>query len=90
MSVTVTEPRFTPHEKALLLASRRDDRQPRGPHGHPLSVSTDPETRGRWRMVGPTTDFATQKMNRDQDAYFKRHPTAKEDSSLLWRVELSD
>lgn len=88
MSVTVTEPRFTPGEVALLIASRRSDNAPRGAHGHLLSESTDPRTQGRWKVEPPTRDFAQERVNAAQSAYRKQWGEDADMDSLLWRVEL--
>lgn len=60
LSVTVTEPRFTRWEVALLLASRRREEQPRGDHGYTLQEATDPANMGRFKLGTPTTDFAAK------------------------------
>lgn len=89
VSVSVSEPRFTAHEKTLLLLSRRKDAEPRGSHGMLLSESTDPKNQYRYDVDQPTADFAALAINRAQDAYKRRWPDA-DMSSLLWRVELKD
>lgn len=89
LSVTTVEPRFTPQEVAILLASRRRDRVPRGPHGLPLSVSTDPKNKGRFR-VEPITDFATEQINRVQDSWRKNYGDVMDVDAMIWPVELID
>lgn len=88
VSVTVTEPRFTPHEVALLIASRRADSVPRGPHGLPLSQSTDPKNKGKFK-VEPITDFATEALHRAQKAWEKQRDVVDVDA-FIWPVELAD
>lgn len=89
VSVTVTEPRFTPAEKAVLLEARRRALAPRGQHGHLLSDATDPKNQYRWRAPLPRQDYAQAEINRLQDEYRKKYPDA-DLSSYLWRVELDD
>lgn len=86
LSVAVTEPRFTPRERALLLAARRVRR---GTHGHLLSEATDPKNQFAYRVPPPKQDWAAKKLGEVQEAYKKSHPNA-DLSSLLWSVELND
>ena len=89
LSVTVHEPRFTATDKALLLASRRDERA-RGSHGLPLSETTDPSLQNEWEVPLPTTDFAQAKLNAAKESYQKRKDAGEilpDLDSLLWRVE---
>lgn len=60
VSVTVTEPRFTRGEVARLIASRRKERQQRGPHGFTLAEATDPANMGKFKLGMPVTDFAAK------------------------------
>lgn len=85
-SVTVREPEWSPDDVAALLASRREQFAPRGSHGILISESTDPALKDAWEVDLPTRDFATALLHASQDTYFKQYPTAKGDSSLLWRV----
>lgn len=89
VSVTVAEPRFNRHDVAVLLASRRAEKEPRGSHGHLLSETTDPAHQYKWKVPLPVTDFAQEKLTRAQDAYKKTYPEA-DMSALLWRVDLDD
>lgn len=57
LSVTVSQPRFTRREKALLLASRRDELS-RGKHGFLLSEAMDPANQFKFYAVGPHVDYA--------------------------------
>lgn len=86
LSVTVSEPRFTPGEKALLLASRRAERDPRGEHGFLLSEAADPANQFAFHVPPPSRDWAQVKLNEAQAAYQKRFPDT-DLGSLLWRVE---
>lgn len=86
LSVTVTEPRFTPREKALLLAARRERDRPRGRHGIPLDEATNPEHRYDWEVEMPIRDFAQQRLDAEMKAYEDTYGEAAEMSSLLWRV----
>lgn len=85
--MSVCEPRFTPSEVAVLLASRRAENAPRGRHGHLLSEATDPESQGQWNVDLPATDFAQKRLNQEQDAYRKRWGEDADMDSLMWRVE---
>lgn len=85
VSVTVTEPRFTPYETGLLLASRDRDNQPRGEHGIRLSEATDPAK--RWHVPLPKRDFAKAALEKAQDAYEAEWGDRADLSSLVWQVE---
>lgn len=89
VSVSVTEPRFTAHERAVLLASRRAEKVPRGRHGLPLSVATDKENQFKFTVSKPVTDWAQKKLNAATRAYEKDYPDADMDA-LRWSVELGD
>lgn len=90
LSVTVTEPRFTPEDVAILLASKRADSERRGAHGHLLSEATDERNRGKWRVPLPTADYAAQELHRQQKAYQAQYGKNTDMDALLWRVELED
>lgn len=89
--MAVTEPRFRPEDTALLLASYRADRAPRGAHhGHLLSDATDTRNRGKWRIeLPPKEDLAQAELNAIQEWYRKRYPDADMDA-LLWTVVKDD
>ncbi|GAA4762653.1 hypothetical protein [Microbacterium gilvum] len=89
LSVTVSQSRFRPGDVELLLESRRAEREPRGSHGHPLTLATDPTTRGRWVVPAPTEDYAQTALNRAQKDYREKYPDFDMDS-YLWSVELPD
>lgn len=89
LSVTVTEPRFTPSEVDVLIASRRLEREPRGAHGLPMSEVTDPANQYAYRVPEPDMDFAQAKLNRERDMYKKANPDA-DMSALVFRVERRD
>lgn len=86
VSVTVAEPRFTPGEKALLLAARRKSLDPRGPHGWLLSEATDPANQFAFKSLPPVTDHVALALSNDQRAWSKKHPDA-DPNTQLWRVE---
>lgn len=86
MSVTTTEPRFTPEEKFLLLASRRAESVPRGSHGILLSEATDPANERAFSVPLPVMDFAERALNSAKERYKNDYPTA-DMSALHWRVE---
>lgn len=89
VSVAVVEPRFTKEEVELLLASRRADNVPRGPHGLPLSVSTNPANKGKFK-VQPVTDFALEALHREQESWRKNYGELVDVNAMLWPVELTD
>lgn len=89
LSVAVSEPRFTVGEKDALLASRRAERAPRGPHGRLLAEATDPAHQYDWVVPKPTRDFAEAKRRAAIDAYRKKYPDT-DHTSLLWSVRLPD
>lgn len=86
LSFTVSEPRFTPDDKLLLLASRRASNIPRSRSGVALADATDPSKQYAWKVDLPVTDFAQAKLNAARESYKKQYPDADMDS-LLWRVE---
>lgn len=87
--MTVSEPRFSPGDVEALLASRRAERAPRGPHGHLLSDTTDPELASRWVVPKPSRDYLAQKLHAAQEQYRKQYPTSDQ-SSLLWSGRLQE
>ena len=68
-SHSISEPRFTPDDVAVMLESARHDRE-LGPHGYPMSLATDPATKGRIK-VDATVDFIEQAIRNTQDQYRK-------------------
>lgn len=87
LSVSVTEPRFTHRERALLLASKRADSAPRGSHGLLLSDATDPRNQFKFKVPPPITDHAQAALSKAQADYEKTHPGAL---GKLWRVLKDD
>ena len=88
LSVAIPEPRFTAADKAVLLASRRDEHN-RGSHGLPLSVSTDPKNQFAFQVPPPITDHAELALAKAKSEYLKKYPDAVS-SALVWRVEKRD
>jgi hypothetical protein len=84
LSVTVTQSRFTPRERALLLASRREANAPRGRHGLLMSEATDAKNQFAYTARGPITDWAQKRLDDFEDAYKKKHPTADMGSLHFW------
>lgn len=82
VSVTVAEPRFTPRERDLLLAARREANAPRGRHGVLLSAATDPALQSEWE-VEPVTDFVQRKINAEQEKY-EQYREVMDLGSLIW------
>lgn len=74
VSVTVTEPRFTRAEKALLIASARADRAPRGPHGILLAEAMDARNQFAFEASDPAMDWAQKTLNEATEAYRKKNP----------------
>lgn len=89
LSVAVSEPRFTPHEKALLLASRRVEDEPRGSHGILISEATDPKLQDQW-VTEPVTDFAQRLLNSDQERWREQYGDVLDMSAILWRLKRKD
>lgn len=89
-SVSVTEPRFTRAEKALLLVARRRALEPRGPHGVRLSEATDPandptswDATGKFVVPLPKVDFAAEALKAAQAKW-----PEDDKRTLLWSVGL--
>lgn len=89
LSVTVSEPRFSRADKYRLLASRRAEQAPRGPHGFLLSEATDPANQFKATVPPPITDHFQVALSKAQDAWRKKNPDA-DVSTRLWRVEMKD
>jgi hypothetical protein len=85
-SVTTREPEYSDQDRALLLADWAERQEPRGAHGIKLSESTDPKFQYDWEVDLPTTDFAQEKLHKEQESYKNTYPDA-DVSSLLWRVK---
>lgn len=81
VSVSVSEPRFTRDEVALLLASRRAEGAPRGEHGLLLSEAMDPANQFAFEATDPVMDWAQKTLNAARDAYRKKFP--KSDMSAV-------
>lgn len=76
VSVTVTESRFTPEERALLIASRRAEQVLIGEHGLPLSEAMDDKNQFAYEGTGPRTDWAQKAIDDRVKAYKAQHPDA--------------
>lgn len=88
VSVTVDEPRFTPADVDVLLASRRKENEARGAHGLSIAEATDPDNQGRFKVGEPVRDFAQQKLDAVKEAYRSKWGDKAEMGSLYFRVEL--
>lgn len=87
--VTVREPEFTPDELALLLMSRRLQRD-MGRHGIPMAEATDPANQFAFAgYEAPLTDFAEKALEDAKDRYYKAWPNA-ERNGHLWGVTRRD
>jgi hypothetical protein len=87
--VTVSEPRWTPRDLDVALASRAADRTPRGRHGHLITEATDPNKRLMWEVPLPRRDYAAKALKDAQEARHKIYPD-EDESTLLWRVNFKD
>jgi hypothetical protein len=87
-SVTVQEPEWSPDDVALVIASRRDERVKRGPHGYPLEMAMDPENQFAFEPGKPRRDWAMKALQDAQEAYFTSNKDARGDRSLVWDVSL--
>ena len=88
LSVTVTEPRFTPADVDILLASRRKEAEPRGEHGFTYAEATDPKNQGRFKVALPVRDFAQEALDAEREKYRKTYGDDYHRYAFLWRVEL--
>jgi len=89
LSVTVAEPRFTPADKATLLASRRLEMAPRGDHGILLAEALDPANQFAFEVEPPVMDWAAGARNSFIETYKKRHPNV-DMSAMHIRVRRRD
>jgi hypothetical protein len=48
--VTVREPKWTEHDRALVLALLAEERETCSSCGHPMAECRDPATAGTWRV----------------------------------------
>lgn len=95
-SVTTREPEWRREDLDLALGALALDREPVGPHGHPLNESTSPEAdsnnrQGRYFYQGahggePIVDHAEIERQRLIAAYKAKHPGA-DLSALTFIVE---
>lgn len=89
LSITTTEPRFTPEEKALLLAARRKALEPIGPHGFPMAEAIDPKNFGKFKAGQPITDLALKAESEARAAWKQKYGDEGMDY-LIFRVEKDD
>ena len=90
VSVTVQEPRFTPAEKALLLAARRQSLEPRGSHGFTIAEATDPKNFGKFKVLTPATDLVAKALHEAHESWRAKHGDHAGMDYMLWRVEKKD
>lgn len=93
VSVQITESRFTRDDVALLLASRRDEFEPRGSHGHKLAEAIDPAHEFDWSVEPPIIDFAASaiaKAKSDYKAAMKNADIEYDESTRLWATKRTD
>lgn len=86
VSVTVTEPRFTVEDKAVLLASFRESRVLRNSLGIPLVEATDDANKKKYRVkVPPRADHAETALRNAQKAWSDEY---KDDALVrVWELE---
>ena len=90
ISFTVSEPRFTPGEVDLLIASRRNDDEPRGPHGFTIAEATDPKNRYRFRPGVRRRDFAQEVLKAQIKADQRTFGDDYDRYAPLYSVELDE
>jgi hypothetical protein len=74
VTVVTRTPEFTREDVALLVASRRMQREI-GPHGIPMSEAMDPANQFAFKGPGqPKVDWAEKALRDDIDAYYKGRP----------------
>lgn len=88
-TVMIREAEFSPWDLALMLDSRRAEKEPRGSHGWTIAEATNPENQFKFYAPSPTKDFAAEALHREQESYRKRFPSV-DMGSILWRVEKKD
>lgn len=86
VSVSVSEPRFTPADKALLLASFRESRVARNSMGIPLVEATDEVNARKYTVkVPPRVDYAETAMRAQQRRWSEDYPDDK--LVRVWELE---
>ena len=89
--MTVTEPRFRPGDVDLLIASRRQDDEPRGSHGYTMAEATAPENQFAFYTDDlPVRDYAQEALNAAHARYRKQWGKAADDVVPLFSVKKRD
>jgi hypothetical protein len=74
VTVVTRTPEFTREDVALLIASKRMQREV-GAHGIPMSEAMDPANQFAFKGPGkPQVDWAEKALRDDIDAYYKGRP----------------
>jgi hypothetical protein len=77
-----------------MLALKEVEDAPRGPHGIPMDVATDPANQFRFKPPeAPSIDYAAKALDEGQRAYYAKYD--KKDAPIsraghLWSVHLMD
>lgn len=88
--MTVREPEWSADDLAALIASRRDERARRGPHGYTMDVALDPDNQFMFDAGKPRRDWALKALQDAQERYFSENESARGDRSLVWDVKLQE
>ncbi|MGF3055608.1 hypothetical protein [Microbacterium sp. YY-01] len=82
------EPRFTPAEVELLLASRRAEQVPRGAHGFTIAEATDPKNQYAFKVTS-VVDYAERAKHWAIKEHEERFGENSGSEYRLWRTELA-
>lgn len=83
--MTVREPEWDNHERALMLAHFANEAEI-GPYGITIARATAKDARFRASAL-PTVNKAVEAAQRAQDAYFKQYPQMEKlGPALMWSV----
>ena len=80
-------------DDVLMLLAAQQKADDRGSHGIEMGVATDADNQFRFKVAGPTVDWAAQALSSRQDAYYKQYDRPGEPVSRaghLWQVRLGD
>lgn len=95
-AVTVREPEFSLRDQAQLLDSFVAEREPRGPHGIPLSEATDPaynpyspDAKGRF-VAEPVVDYAQSAIDKAREDRRKSLQNPDDDWAIFYTVRRED
>jgi hypothetical protein len=89
-AVTVREPEYSDLDRKWLLRSREVENEPRGPHGVPISLATDPANRGKFSVPPPSVDFAAWEMSKARAVAEKTYKDKIPMDALRFEVQMRD